>query len=222
MTVFLEFYGVPGCGKSTVSHLVAEEIRKRKKEVCEPTYESDHNYSAIKRKAIKFLSLILFAAFRPRKYKQLRTLIIDNGYRRLDLISQAANIVPKLRVYEKSRSDYVIFDEGLTQSSISLCKGKRESAENETDLFDLCDNIKTVYKIYMKVDVDTAIARMSKRERHDSRIEKLKNEADQRKEIELFNQQCEQIDGDIISVDASKEIEVLKDCVINALAGKGI
>lgn len=205
LTVFLEFYGLPGCGKSTVSHLVAEELRKQGKKVIEPTYDSDHKYSGSKRKAVKLLKLVQFAVRYPERYKRLMRLIKDNGYRGSELVSQAANITAKLWIYEKAKEDYVIFDEGLTQSAISLCQGKRSAVDNEAALYGLCKE-RTVRKIYIKVEAETALERMAGRDRHDSRIEKIEDAGEQREALRAFEEQCEGISaGFAIGSDSKDE-----------------
>ena len=124
-------------------------------------------------------------------------LIKDNGYKGSKLISQAANIAPKLLTYEKAKVDYVVFDEGLTQSAISLCSVNGNSVENEAKLFALCKK-RYVRKFYIKVDLDTALERMDNRSQHDSRIEKIKDEKERRKAIVDFEKKCEAISSGFV------------------------
>ena len=204
MTVFIEFYGLPGCGKSTVSHMIAKKLRLRGETVIEPTYDLDHKYSRGIRKTIKFVKLVRFVVFNPGRYKRLTRLIKANGYRGLEIVSQAANIAPKLLTYEKATAHYVIFDEGLTQSAISLCQGEKNTVQNEAVLRSLCKQ-RTVQKFYIKVDVETALERMSKRDRHESRIEKTKNAGEQREALRTFEKQCEEIDSRLIVEEIDKD-----------------
>lgn len=196
-TVFLEFYGLPGSGKSTISHLVAEELRRQGKKVSEPTYELDHLYSNSKRRLVKLLQLIRYAATHPKNYKKLMQLVKANGYGGSEVISQAANIASKLWMYEKSKTDYVIFDEGITQSAISLCQGKMNSVDNEAELYSLCRKRMT-RKFYIKVDKETALERMANRGKHDSRIEKIDDEAGRIDAITAFERQCNAISSGLI------------------------
>ena len=211
-TVFLEFYGLPGSGKSTLSHLLAEELRKQGKKVIEPTYESDHLYSSSKRRLVKILQLMRYAAIHPKNYKKLIQLVKANGYCGSEVISQAANIAPKLWEYEKADTDYVIFDEGITQSAISLCQGNRNSADNEAELYLLCRK-RMIRKFYIKVDKETALERMAYRGKHDSRIEKIEDEAGRKEAIIAFEKECCRIGNGIYiddsQCDALKLIEAL-------------
>ena len=192
-TVFLEFYGLPGCGKSTISHLVAEELRKQGNKVIEPTYVSDHLYSVNKRKYVKLLKLVSYFVIRPKNYIKLMQLVKSNGYRGSEVISHAANIVPKLWEYEKTNGDYVIFDEGLTQSAISLCRGSQNITENEAELYALCRN-RPIRKFYINVDRETALERMKSRSKHDSRIEKINDEEEKQKALQRLEILCNAIE----------------------------
>ena len=48
-TEFIEFYGLPGSGKSTLSHIVAERLRSEGYAVEEPSYDIDHQHPLPKR-----------------------------------------------------------------------------------------------------------------------------------------------------------------------------
>lgn len=208
-TIFLEFYGLPGCGKSTISHLVAEELRRQGKTVKEPTYDTDHRYSPSVRKGIKLLRLIIYAFLFPSKYRALSKVIIANGYAGANMLSQAANIAPKLWEYDHARADYVVFDEGLTQSAISLVNKDGSSSENEKNLYELCKR-RRVRKFYIRVSPEIALSRMAGRDKHDSRIEKIRDETEKVKLMREFEALCESATLDFIVDAATKEESVGK------------
>lgn len=196
---------MPGCGKSTVSHLVAEALRQQGKTVLEPTYELDHLYSAGRRKVIKLIKLALFAVRQPIQYRSLCRLVEKNGYTGFSKLTQAANIAAKLLVYESGKADWILFDEGLTQSAISLASGgKRSSAENEAALYALSP-ARDVRKLFLKVGLETAMARMASRDRHDSRIDKIADESRKIQEMRTFKAQCESISSAVITNDGTSE-----------------
>lgn len=192
LTVFLEFYGLPGCGKSTVSHLAAEELRKRGRTVLEPTYDTDHRYPGPIRKGIKLGELALFAAARPGAYRDLRRLVRKNGYTGGEALAQSANIARKLRAYDRARADYVVFDEGLSQSAVSLVRDGGSSAENEAALYGLCRK-RRVLRFYIRVSPETALERMAARGSRDSRIERLSDPAEREKALRTFLRLCEEL-----------------------------
>ena len=191
VTVILEFYGLPGSGKSTISHRVASKLKKEGKKIYEPTYVTDHIYSIRKRKIIKFIQLIRYVITRPDKYRKLKRIIKENGYRGKDIIVHMANIAPKLIVYDKAYEDYIIFDEGLVQSAVSLVRGQQIGSENEIRLRELCKS-RSVLKFYLKIDIKKAIERMSLRDKHDSRIEAI---SDIKQKEKLLKTLEEQYDG---------------------------
>ncbi len=206
LTRFLEFYGMPGSGKSTVSHLVADALRRRGDTVIEPTYDTDHARFASIRKLRKLVKLFLYAAVHPKKLAALKRLAKENGNRGAEILSQTANIVQKLQVYDRAaRCNYVIFDEGLTQSAVSLVKnGQKSASENERILYGLCGK-RTVMKIYIRVSAETALERMEGREKHDSRIEKIPGVVNRRKALLNYEKQCETIADSITADNADAE-----------------
>ncbi len=191
-TLFLEFYGLPGCGKSTVSHALSNELRKQGKTVIEPTYDIDHKYSKSVRRIIKLSKLVRYSLLYPQKYIALCTLIRKNGYKGAGLLSQTVNITSKLWAYDHAKSDYVIFDEGLTQSAISLEIFNGNSLRNEFNLFRLCKKRKTI-KFYIKVSPEIALIRMKKRNKHDSRIEKIIDKDERERALRAIEMQCNTI-----------------------------
>ena len=196
LTVFLEFYGLPGCGKSTISHIVADELRKYGKNVDEPTFDTDHKYCESIRKVIKLAKLVRYAFVHPQKYIVLKKLIQDNGHRGIDVLSQTSNIAHKLWVYEHGKADYVIFDEGLTQSAISMVKDGRNCSGNEQTLYDFCKGC-LIKKFYIKVTVETALERILNRDKHYSRIEKILDETGRKNAMKAFEKQCEVINANL-------------------------
>lgn len=190
MTVFLEFYGLPGCGKSTVSHAVAEELRKLGKTVAEPSYDLDHRHSDHIRKIKKAGYLLVLLSKHPAVFRKLVKLMKDNGYQGKKGILQCSNIAYKLLAYnDKTDADYVVFDEGLIQSAISLADKAGKSIENEKLLYGLCKTRDKI-SIYIEVNAETALKRMETREKHDSRIEKIQNIEDRRIALEAIEDQC--------------------------------
>ena len=99
--------------------------------------------------------------------------------------------------------DYVIFDEGLTQSAISLTQnGVGDVRKIEATLYHLCDNPQAK-KIYIKVNLDLAFARMASRKTNDSRIEKLQNDNEKMQALKLFELSCKKIAPTFVNDEAN-------------------
>lgn len=194
--IVLEFYGLPGCGKSTISHKLADDLRSKGLSVWEPSYEIDRKSGKTMRKVVKFAKLANFAICNYRAYKGVRELVEANGYQGMSALHQLANIAHKIDSYKLAdRYDVTIWDEGLVQASISLAvNGCRNASENENSLMTYTGDIKYV-KVYAKVDKDTALQRMKGRETNDSRVEKMASLEVQMRFLSVFEGACESIDN---------------------------
>ena len=192
--IVLEFYGLPGCGKSTISHKLADNLRSKGLSVWEPSYEIDRKFGKTMRKVVKFAKLVSFAICSHRTYKGVSGLVKANGYQGMSALRQLANIAHKIDSYKMAdRWDVTIWDEGLVQASISLAvNGSRNASENESHLMLYTGDVKYV-KVYTKVDKDTALERMKGRSTYDSRVEKMASREDQIAFLEGFETACESI-----------------------------
>lgn len=169
--IHIEFYGLPGCGKSTVSHCVAEKLRAEGYKVFEPSYKIDHELNPIVRRITKLMFTIRFAILYHKDFVSIKTMIRKNGYtKKCEMIGQLVNIAPKYYKYENSEKAIYIWDEGLIQSAISLVFKNHYSAIDECittfqKKFDMVS-------IYLYIDIQTALERMNNRSTNDSRVEK--------------------------------------------------
>lgn len=197
LTVFLEFYGLPGSGKSTISHTVVEELRKRGKNVKEPTYDMDHQNSRSLRKLKKIVKLIVFAFVYPKKFLSLLKLVKQNGYSGITVIIQCVNIAYKLIIYNGIKADYVVLDEGLTQSAIALNQNINKTINNELSLYGLIGRRKVI-KIYIKTKPEIALNRLEGRNEHDSRVEKIADKVEQTESLKELEMECDVIFPNLI------------------------
>lgn len=174
--LFVEFYGLPGSGKSTLSHLVAERLRREGHMVEEPSYETDHQHPLPKRVKKMAVGGYWFA-FHHEQYNRIRTIVQQNGYRGMEAFKQIVNVIQKMRIYNSRKAfEIVIMDQGLIQAAISLSMyGKMKAKVNYEQLVSLMPNAVEALGVYIDVDDETVMDRMSKRKTNDSRVEKLKD-----------------------------------------------
>ena len=66
-SVVVEFVGLPGSGKSTLSHALAEQLRRSGESVSEVTYEITHRESALRRRWIKLGFLLRTLLAEPHR-----------------------------------------------------------------------------------------------------------------------------------------------------------
>lgn len=225
--IILEFFGLPGCGKSTISHLLADVLRSEGLSTWEPSYVIDRRYGKTMRKVVKLTKLASFYICNHRAYKGVRRLVKANGYHGVSALHQLANIAHKIVSYMTSdRYDVTIWDEGLVQSSISLAvNGGRDASDNENSLKKYIGDVKYV-KVYAKVDKETSLERMRGRDTNDSRVEKLTSIQDQMNFLEEFETACENIpkgrkecdtgymEIDTVRLSPDEIIKMLRECLM--------
>lgn len=174
--IIIEFYGFPGCGKSTISHFLVENLKKSGADVMEPSYQIDHKYSPGLRKILKVFYSIRYLCFHPVSSIQLLCMIRKkaNGDVKI-LFSHSVNILYKFFFYCKQKKwDYLIFDEGLIQSWLSMSSRIREDVGRNNPVFvQLREKEPQMVPVYIETSIPCALERMEKRNIHDSRIEKM-------------------------------------------------
>lgn len=176
--IFVEFYGLPGCGKSTVSRLVADLLRESSVIVREPSYVLDHRISHPLR-AIKKLSLYFkMALINHKLFKKVNAIVVKNGYAGTGRVMQTANVLLKLDEYRKPHvAQFVIWDQGLIQAAISLSiTEKHEAASIFDELSQFLPESVRMISVLLSVDSKDALTRIKMRSSNDSRIERINEE----------------------------------------------
>jgi thymidylate kinase len=188
--ICLDFYGLPGCGKSTVSHAVADVLR-RDYDVMECSYAVDLGYPAWIRFFIKLYFAFALFLMNPTTMCRLVRLIRDcnHGFYCASFYKNLLNLAYKVRALLKSRESIIIFDHGLWQSVISLHYQQFEEIDyNQTyqTLLKIIDKSNRYVNIYLKTDIGVSIKRMTERSTDKARLEYL---APERRDQELIYQQ---------------------------------
>lgn len=212
----LEFYGLPGCGKTTVSELVAQWLEADGYEVLRASAKIVTDVNPVIRKVIKLKKSLFYYILNPKIFKKVKELVVQNGYIGMkEQSKQLVNVAQKLWYYnQRSAKAIYIWDEGLTQAAISLSiKGKVSGRENELELKKL---VKTDFQqahIYLKESMDTALERMEARKTNNSRVEKELTLQGKYDLLKMFQEECDGIDSQIViigggrmPVDLAKEI----------------
>lgn len=191
----LDFFGLPGCGKSTVSHLLAEKLREKGYGVFEPSYDLDHHLSCNKRKLVKLGQYIMYSLIHPVKSCKVSKLVKNSEYeKKSQILSQRINITTKFFALKRTGMDYIIFDEGFGQAAISLSFNNGicgDVVPNYERIIEMCDNSFDLKPLYLKAEIETALKNMKKRGGHDSRVDA---ETDDTKRYEMmcdFYKLCE-------------------------------
>lgn len=196
-TAVLDFFGVPGSGKTTKSHEIAESYRRKGKVVVEPSFELDHNRTSWRRKTSKLLMTGWLFVVEKSAYKSIKSLVEKNGYNNKNgKTNQIVNIATKLYATYKhyGTADYIIFDEGFAQAAISLSVNSSISAD--ANLRALLDLIKTVHDFQLidtRLSIVEALRRIEERNSNDTRIETIKTEQEREDLMKRYEMATDQI-----------------------------
>lgn len=177
--IHIEFYGLPGSGKSSVSHLVAKQLRSMGMVVKEPSYESDHGHSLFGRVLLKLSKTAYYMYHNFNDFNLVVKLVKKNGYTSIfSSISQLVNIIPKIGVYKSMSNNYdiCIWDEGLIQSSISLSLNSGIlPSKNYYELKKISGHSTDVIKVYIDVELVEVLKRIENRKDGRSRVDQEKD-----------------------------------------------
>ncbi len=175
--IHIEFYGLPGSGKSTISHIIAENLKNKGIVIVEPSYDFLYKISKIHRLIKKIVYMMVLLVINPGSFVKLRKLVSKNGYKGINLYKQVANIAYKIVMYKFPKKNCIYFwDEGLVQSAISLSMfNSVNSQDNLTQLISIVKKNVNIKKILLIVDNETAKKRLELREGKHSRVERMGN-----------------------------------------------
>ena len=197
----LEFYGLPGCGKSTVSKLLSEMLIKDGYIVKCASAETGNDLNPIIRRIVKLMRTFSFCVLHPVMFKQIKALAKKNGYKGFkESLIQCVNVSQKLYFYTKRFKNRIfVWDEGLTQAAVSLAvNGEISSSYNEEVLSSFVNKNNRIIHVYVVESIDTVLKRMEQRDSNNSRVEKLKNLDDKIEFLERFSRECEKVERQIV------------------------
>ena len=197
--IYIEFYGMPGCGKTTVSHILADNLRAQGYTVSEPNYELVHGYSASGRKLKKMLQTLRYLAAHIHQTRILIALIRRNGYCSLRArTAQIINLTQKLCVYNSGiqGSKAVVWDQGLIQAAVSLSVGGGVDADDNLQALKaliLPGKAESIISVLLQAENPELERRIMQRGTSLSRIEKTKDKTARDTMLEQFHVACMQI-----------------------------
>lgn len=190
--IVIDFFGLPGCGKSVISHELARLFESGGININEVSYNMDHRNHPFMRLLKKTCSTLLYALFHPILFIDLIKVIGCNRSP-MNLISQIRNLCYKLFLLHDSKSVFV-FDEGFVQSSISITLGTDKSC---SAIFKTILNYipkGTVYiVVHLKTTIQTSMENMALRKTKDSRVEKMNNINIQKLYMESFEEMTKEL-----------------------------
>jgi shikimate kinase len=198
IVIFLEFYGLPGCGKSTVSHTVAKLLREKGYTVEEPSFDIDHQRSLFKLPQKLFIACF-WLIIHNKEFRSIRNVVKRNGYEGMGALKQTVNVVQKIRTYNQNAGTQIcIWDQGLVQACISLSvNGKVSAEDNYASLIPLIKRNIKIVPVFMPVEIDVALKRVNERPSNDSRVEKLARQEQKKDMLMQFQKGIDSIQNTI-------------------------
>lgn len=192
--VCVDFFGIPGCGKSTIAHLLAQKLADDDT-VEEPSYNLAHQKGNGLRAISKIFSCIALLFCHPGISFRLIGIIRQCGYHFFSssFHIHVYNLAYKIKKMCDLRCKYILFDEGLWQSAVSLYYNRPCTSADvinlHSKLFELAstgdNNVMNYVSVFVDTDVNEAIHRQKSRAARPSRVQSLEETA---KEKELNKQ----------------------------------
>jgi hypothetical protein len=172
--------GIPGSGKSTISHRAAQILGEKGITIPEPTYLINNEMSTIKRYLTKSWYSLRLTWLRPAWALKWFWLVVQSRQRTLnDFVSMIINGFFVLEIYRHhSRNNDICFlDQGLYQALVSLSYHSKNESLIDEKLIAALDFVSTheIRVIHVRGDVDTIAERLRTRDTTQSRLEIIKN-----------------------------------------------
>ena len=175
--IFVEFIGLPGAGKSTLSHKVARNLVQTGLSVNEATYKIDHGLTPGFRRLRKFGFVLLALVTSPSSSLALLREVGRLGQNTVgDTIKIVFNALYLGGIYQYLRGQPGIhfFDQGILQAfwSIGYSAKKNLDVRYVGELVENILPLRTIV-VYVNVSSETAIDRLKCRGSATSRLEKF-------------------------------------------------
>jgi len=172
--VLVEFFGLPGSGKSTMSRCVADFVRTHGLYVDETTYEIDHRHRAVARWALKATRILLFAVAHPsRALSGFAAVLSTDQSTWTDLGKSLFNWLFVMSIASRKRlhGRVTILDQGLAQALWSVDFAARQRACFDRMLASVQQPaIKPDLVIYVRTNLRSVGSRLSARTDRASRL----------------------------------------------------
>ncbi|RPJ09220.1 MAG: hypothetical protein EHM28_02155 [Spirochaetaceae bacterium] len=181
--VFVEFIGMPGSGKTTLSHCAAGILREKGMKIEESTYHINDEMKSIQRYMIKTWYTIKLVILKPSWAITWISLIIKSRQNTLkDLILMIINCFYILEIYRNGMLKYDIYflDQGILQALVSLNYEANGNIFNEKNLAHVLQFISnlTLRIVFVEIDDNSIAQRLKRRDKKQSRMESGKNSND--------------------------------------------
>jgi thymidylate kinase len=176
-TMLIEFFGLPGAGKSTMSRLAADLLLQRGIVVDEITYTLDHRRPGVERQLTKLGQLLRYAAAHPgRALSDSVRITVTRQATLLDLGKSIFNwtFIAAIAWQNRSSTNIAFLDQGIAQAMWSVGFAARH--ENWLDRLRAVTRgmaLRPDLVIHVRANLQTIGERLASRRRRVSRLDAL-------------------------------------------------
>ena len=214
--IHIEFYGLPGAGKTTISEEVCYELKQNGYEIIQASKIENLKFGCF-RKLLKAGRLFFFCLLHPYICKKIIITIKENFFSTwIEKIKFFVSVIQKIIFYYKK--GVFIWDEGVVQLSVSMAiTGKKNSIQNLNNLITLCPDTVCQIRVYIVTNIDEALQRMNFRMMHHSRVEKERSKIKKNLLLKRFEEECNRIESECIVRNTNYDNEKISREIVNFL-----
>ncbi len=185
--VCIDFFGLPGCGKSTLSHLASQKLRCAGLGVKEVSYDMDHGNTSLLRTWKKIIATIRLFRCYPRLFWRVSKTLSLNGISLFGKLyyKHIINLSYKICAL-KRHHESILFDEGFCQAVLSISVNNDGIRNNCYDsLINVIAADMRIINVYVKTEPDTALARIRMRNDGQSRFDNLSDDVTKKELVKM-------------------------------------
>ncbi|MFW6017078.1 MAG: AAA family ATPase [bacterium] len=196
-TIIIDFFGLPGSGKTTIAHMLAKKLDNSGYDVQENIYIINNLFSSRKRMVLKFLCMIKYSIKNLFFLYEIFSIIGNDTFKNYrEALKQWINICFILtNINKKNNSNFIIADQGIVQAAISLTVNTDKNKLRKI-ISKLCERIVIpITFVYIDIDIETDLQRLEGRINGKSRVEMYNKAENREKELQNILLRCEEILG---------------------------
>lgn len=233
--IIIDFFGMPGSGKTTIAHMLAGRLEEIGCEIEEPIYLVNNEYSSSRRSLTKIWATLCFTTGHFSYLYRLFSLLGRGAFQNLrKAAKQWVNVCFVLASFNAGRPiDFLIADQGIIQAAISLtfhC----EKADIQKIINKLNEQVKTtIIYVYVAADIDEVLKRLQNRTNGGSRLDQEKSIIARKDQLRSVESRCMEVINafDCIRVDnhaahqtgcEANDFKETLDMLIEAIKYRGI
>lgn len=194
ITAYVEFLGLPGSGKSYLSHKVAEDLRTEGYVIAEPSWMLDHKYGKWSRALRKVWIGCLFRINQHKQAVRLIKTVKAYGLQQNDEKRIVRNLLYKACLLTRQNKHILFFDEGIAQMAVSMAVGCGKPAQQIYDeLLGILSLKQSCLVVRIDCDIETALINMDQRKSCDSKAERIEGIEAKKEYLCEYKKACESI-----------------------------